>query len=240
MSEEPTPSGGGDAYAGFIDKWRARWPEWQLAEVFLPPAERQVALAWAALQQELLDAAWGGTEARPGEVKLLWWQEELHGWSQGRRRHPLGQVLQRQSAPWGALAEALAQLPASRERAQDASGAFAVLRPVAAAAAAVEAGLFGGPPSHASTDAIAANWLATRALRTDGAAVPLQALARAGQGDATAAWRRELSADWPVTRGTPRARRLWNALVLARLGHAGAGPLPAWRVVWTAWRAARN
>lgn len=87
------------ALQDFAGKWRARWPEWSVAEVFVPRAQRGVAVAWAALQQELTDAAWGGTDALPGEAKLGWWMEELQGWRQGRRRHPLGLALQRQDAP---------------------------------------------------------------------------------------------------------------------------------------------
>lgn len=233
------PTGAGDeALAGFLDKWRARWPEWHLAEVFLPAAERPVALAWAALQQELLDAAWGGEDARPGEAKLLWWQEELLGWSQGGRRHPLGQVLQRLPAPWATLGRSLARLPASRERAQHASEAFALLDPVASAAAEVEAALFGGAGPSSAT--VTANWLAARALQADGSAVPLQTLARAGQGAAAVEWRRELAGRWPIPDGAARVRRLWSVLARARLLRPAGDPPPAWRVLWAAWRAARN
>src|SRR5690606_20979970 len=33
------------ALEAFLDKWRARWPEWAIAEVFVPAAERGRALA---------------------------------------------------------------------------------------------------------------------------------------------------------------------------------------------------
>ncbi|MGH8077757.1 MAG: phytoene/squalene synthase family protein, partial [Lysobacter sp.] len=125
-----------DALETFIGKWRARWPEWSVAEVFVPPAQRTVALAWASLQQELTDAAWSGSDPRPGEAKLAWWQEELQGWALGRRRHPLGITLQRQPAPWAALAAALPTLRESRERPLDSATAFAQLMPLATAAAA--------------------------------------------------------------------------------------------------------
>ena len=42
----------------FIAKWRARWPEWAIAEVFLPASRRESMQAWFALLQELGDAAW--------------------------------------------------------------------------------------------------------------------------------------------------------------------------------------
>ena len=59
-----------EALAGFTSKWRARWPEWRVAEVFVPAAERERAVAWFALRQELADAAWAGSGPRPGEAKL--------------------------------------------------------------------------------------------------------------------------------------------------------------------------
>ena len=71
----------------FVAKWRARWPEWAIAEVFVPPSRREIAQAWMTLLQELGDAAWGGADVRPGEAKLTWWAEELLGWSRGARPH---------------------------------------------------------------------------------------------------------------------------------------------------------
>ncbi|MGH8079499.1 MAG: phytoene/squalene synthase family protein, partial [Lysobacter sp.] len=112
------------ALQDFAGKWRARWPEWSVAEVFVPRPQRAIAVAWAALQQELTDAAWGGTDALPGEAKLGWWMEELQGWRMNRRRHPLGLLLQKQNAPWGDLALTLPGLRDSRERPGDRSEAF--------------------------------------------------------------------------------------------------------------------
>ena len=89
-----------DALQGFLGKWRARWPEWAIAETFIPEAQREVAQAWLALREEISEAAWGGQDPRPGDAKLGWWTEELMGWSRGARRHPLGQVLQKRAAPW--------------------------------------------------------------------------------------------------------------------------------------------
>ena len=125
----------------FIDKWLARWPEWAVAQVFVPPAQRRTLLAWAALQQELTDAAWGGQDARPGEAKLGWWQEELLGWSRGLRRHPLGSVLQGQIEDWQILANVLPALRDSRERPADAAEAFAQVEVVARAFAGIDAAL---------------------------------------------------------------------------------------------------
>src|SRR5690606_4657087 len=174
------------ALEAFLDKWRARWPEWAIAEVFVPAAERGRALAWAALLQELRDAAWGGEDPRPGLAKLGWWQEELQGWGRGVRRHPLGIVLQRVPAPWAGLAAALDSLPASRERPGDVEEAFAGVAPFARAAAGVEQALFGvadepdPPQPDQAEDALMAAWLLqSRFLHGNDAHVPLELLAAA-------------------------------------------------------------
>ena len=99
-----------DALQAFLAKWRARWPEWAVAEVFVPAAQRERAQAWFALRDELGDAAWGGQDPLPGDAKLGWWAEELDGWSRGARRHPLGLALQRVQAPWDNLAACLPAL----------------------------------------------------------------------------------------------------------------------------------
>jgi len=36
----------------FIAKWRERWPEWNIAEVFVPATQRPLIAAWWALLQE--------------------------------------------------------------------------------------------------------------------------------------------------------------------------------------------
>lgn len=241
----PAPDGP-DALQAFIAKWQARWPEWSLAEVFVPQAQRPVALAWAALQQELTDAAWGGSDARPGQAKLLWWQEELHGWSLGRRRHPLGEALQRERAPWADLAATLPTLGDSRERPADAAEAFDRLLPTATAAAVIEQALFAdGRPDEPPARLLAATWLQARLARDGALAAPLSALARQPPGDdqdaVMAAWRDELLREWPAARHATRPRRLWAAIARARMARGAADqPLAAWPALWTAWRAARN
>jgi hypothetical protein len=239
MSGMPeSAAAGDDSLASFQRKWLERWPEWPLAEVFVAPGQREIMLAWAALQQELLDAAWGGSDARPGEAKLAWWSEELHGWSQGRRRHPLGRVLQGRPAPWGALAAGLPALRQSRERPLDADDAFASVEPAAVAAARVDAALSGGDVPNAAS--VTATWLAWRVLQHGESAVPLALLAGAEQGDPVGRWREALLHHWPTGRSTTRARRLWSTLARLRLAAAPGRAPPSWQVLWAAWRAARN
>lgn len=230
---------------GFIDKWRARWPEWAIAEAFLPASRREVAQAWLALLQELGDAAWGGADPRPGEAKLAWWAEELEGWSRGARRHPLGQPLSSRAASWAALAAALPTLHASRERPRDTTGAVAAVAPFAVAAAAVEAELSLAPATTASSGDLASALLAERLLHHPEGAVPLQLLAAQSGAQAGQAWAAALLAAWPAGAPVTRARRLHAMLQRGRLAQLARGvasplPLPRWRTLWRAWQAARR
>lgn len=92
----------------FIDAWQAAWPEWRVARVFVPEQQRALAEHWFALLAALTEIA--GLEPVPAAAKLAWWQEELHAWGKGARRHPLGQGLVRRALPWDALADALPAL----------------------------------------------------------------------------------------------------------------------------------
>jgi hypothetical protein len=210
----------------FLEKWRARWPEWALAEVFVPAERREPLLAWLSLRQELLDAAWGGSDPRPGEAKLGWWQEELEAWARGMRRHPLGLVLQARNAPWASLGTALPLLAATRDQ-----PAPARLRPFAEAVAEVSAAL-----EHGS-----------RVPQWERVAAGLQAqrlLAAAGEGSGTGAG--ALLEAWPPAGGTasdPLSMRLFDALRHARLqvrARGGDGPPARVRTLFAAWRAARG
>ncbi|MEG3190736.1 phytoene/squalene synthase family protein [Lysobacter sp. D1-1-M9] len=233
-----------EALASFIDKWRARWPEWMVAEVFVPRAQRELALAWAALQQELTDAAWGGSDPQPGAAKLAWWQEELRGWARGARRHPLGLALHRQPAPWAALAMSLPALQASRERASDDDEVLATLRAFAEAVAAVDAALFGaGRPDASSGDAalVSAVLLQSRCMLGGDAHLPLSATVQTAEGDPRALWAAQLRQRWPDATGAPRVRRIWAALARGRLERSDAArPLSHWTALRVAWRAARG
>jgi hypothetical protein len=232
-----------EALASFTGKWRERWPEWQVAEVFVPASQRESALAWFALRQELTDAAWGGSDPRPGEAKLGWWAEELRGWTQGRRRHPLGLVLQKLPVRWDLLATALPALLASREPPSDGAGAMATLQPFAEAVAHLAAGLFGGdaPPPP---DGVATSLLAEQLLGQGEAAVPLQVRARRGVSPARA-WAAELLDQWAYPPQDTRPGRIQAALLQARLRrYVATGEMQPgssrWRVLWQAWRAARG
>ncbi|WP_460824113.1 phytoene/squalene synthase family protein [Lysobacter olei] len=254
----------------FIEKWLVRWPEWSVAQVFVPQAQRPTLLAWAALQQELGDAAWGGSDARPGEAKLGWWQEELRGWSRGLRRHPLGAMLQAQPGDWLALASVLPALRDSRERPADAADALRQLAMVAEVLARIDAGLEAGAmpgeapgiPLGFATALVSQQLLHARLLVAGETAVPLQELARAGQGNAALLWAQQVPAlafevhgpghAMPEDQGTrgmtrsaqapvPRFRRVTAALARQRLRQGDvARPLPAWRALVAAWQGARN
>lgn len=208
---------------GFVRKWRAHWPEWAVAEVFLAPEQRALAAAWFALLQEFADAAWGGSDAAPGLAKLAWWQEELRGWAKGARRHPLGEVLQPYPAAWNALADAMPALR-HRELPADAADAVAALEAFSQVAAQVEASLFGAP---------SAAGIASLAML----AAPV-----AASGGATAA--AALLARWPSPPAEAPPVRLLGRIVRLRLQAVASGrpwhPAARWRVLWALWRTARN
>lgn len=233
-----------EALEGFIAKWRARWPEWRVAEVFVPPANRDVVVAWFALRQELTDAAWGGSDPRPGEAKLAWWSEELAGWAHGRRRHPLGLALQKLPVPWAVLGASLPALQASRDRPATAAEAATAVEPFARAVGRVAASLFANR-MPAPTQGIVASTLAERLLQGSLDGVPLELVARHGDGAAALrAWAAELLQGWPLPYdGTPQGR-VHAALVRERLKGIAAGrpharPVSSWRALLAAWRAAR-
>lgn len=220
-----------DDGADFVRKCRGAWPEWSIAESFVPAAERAVAPWWQALQFELMESAWGGADARPGEAKLGWWVEELVGWGEGRRRHPLGAVLSKHAAPWATLARALPDLAASRQRPATLQAAWAQLEPVAAAVAGVEAALL---DARGDGRTVAACWLHGRLARHAAGLVGEDTRA-AGE------WSARLRADWPRATALATTRRLESALARARLAAGDAArPRAPLTVLWTCWRAARD
>lgn len=233
------------AYDSFIDKWRTRWPEWAVAEVFVPPAQRQRTLAWFALLQELDDILNIGGDPLPADAKLGWWATELRDWSAQRSRHPLGRVLEPVRAPWAELAEALPELTAARARPQDSEAAFATLAGFGAAVAAVEAAVLEG--QAATPRQVVAQVLAQRLAEAGLEAVPLALQSASGPAAASEqaqrAWANELMRAWPARAAGPRPRRVWASLARQRLAPVAAGRVPQpgrqpLRVLWHAWRAA--
>lgn len=232
------------ALDSFLDKWRQRWPEWAVVEVFVPASQRQLAMAWFALQQEFVDAMNIVGDPLPADAKLAWWGEELRDWSRQRSRHPLGRVLEPHRAPWDVLAEALPSLARMRERPATPEAAIGMPRDLAAAIVEVESFLFSHPPGEALVQAVGAQWLAARLEAAGSAAIPVQV-----PGGATAspelAWAAELLRHWPARSGGGVPRRLWSALARSRLHRfraAGEGiaPLSPLKALWLGWRAAKG
>ncbi|MFC5437951.1 phytoene synthase [Rhodanobacter umsongensis] len=77
----------------FIDKWLAVQPQQRVALVFVDGRRYPGHVALAALEQELLGAAYGIREPQVAAAKLNWWAEELAGAAASGGRHPLTQVL---------------------------------------------------------------------------------------------------------------------------------------------------
>ncbi|MEP6632924.1 MAG: phytoene/squalene synthase family protein [Luteimonas sp.] len=228
-----------DAPASFVAAWRARWPEWDLAQIFIPAAQRDAVDAWFALLQTLTDAAWGGSDPTPGLAKLAWWHEELQGWSKGARRHPLGELLQRLPAPWSALSAALLSLQKSREIIIEEDAATTLLS-FASAVAACESALFG--PSTDPSKLIAQTLLDERRLCHLQVATTSKHTGPDVSSDIQARSAAPLRSN-PARDGTT-PRRIHDAIVRARLARAvengRTAPLSPWRTVLTAWRAARG
>lgn len=232
---------GSEALEGFLDKWRTRWPEWGVVEVFVPPAQRRTALAWFALLQEFEDAMNIAGDPLPADAKLGWWGEELRDWSRHRSRHPLGRILEPCEAPWATLAEMLPRLAHARTRPLDQDTAFVGIEPLARALAAVEAAVFGATASAAQVQAIALQLLSSRVQHGALQGVPLrvQGVAEPSVGS----WQSELLRRWPSSAGGPAPRRLVSALQQLRLGQSSGRPGRAvhrLRILWIGWRAARG
>lgn len=213
----------------FFDKWRRRWPEWLIAEAFIPEPQRELAMAWLALRGELADAAWSGSDPTPGVAKLGWWAEELFGWAQGARRHPLGRLLQKQPVAWGELAAGIPALRASRTQTGELASAIQGLEPFADGLARVSSALFDARPT-ASSWTTAVVLLGERALRQPPSGTPGEISARG------------LLLQPRLDAGS-RPERIHAALMRLRLQRLVAGQTPEagrWRALLTAWRAARG
>jgi hypothetical protein len=218
----------------FLGKWRGRWPEWRIAQVFVAEAQRETAEAWFAMLQEWTDAAWAGDDPTPGSAKLGWWREELIGWSKGARRHPLGAVLQKRSAMWAELANRLTALQNVREPLR-ADVDPDILRPQLQALSSViatcEYDLFAtqGAPADDAFGLLAAYALWRHDESIDAARIK--------------AWAQKLAMTAPRRAGS-QPRRIYDALSHARLRRVAAdGKLAALSppaALWCSWRAARG
>lgn len=233
------------ALDSFLDKWRQRWPEWALAEVFVAPPQRGQGVAWFALLQEFEDILNVEGDPLPADAKLGWWATELGDWAGQRSRHPLGRLLEPVPAPWAQLAAALPDLVAARGRPANADAAFAALERYAVAVAAVEAVVLGGPAPQPRQ--LLTQLLAARLAAVGQAAVPHDLLEEetrtAAAERAQRAWAGVLLAQWPARTTGAVPRRAWAALARGRLRPVAAGrrvrarPL---RILWDAWRGARG
>jgi phytoene synthase len=81
------------ALQSYIDKWLAVQPQQRIALAFVDQNHYPGHIALAALEQELLAAAYGIREPHVAAGKLNWWAEELSGAAASGGRHPLTQVL---------------------------------------------------------------------------------------------------------------------------------------------------
>jgi hypothetical protein len=218
-----------EALQSFLEKWQQAWPEWTIAEVFLPAKQHELARAWLALVGELADAAWSGEDATPGAAKLAWWAEELQGWSRGGRRHPLGMVLQKQAVAWADLGALLPALAASRTLTGDLSSAVIALEPVARRLMEAAEQLFQCKTPAEAQD-IAVLLLMQRALRMPASGVH-GALTASGV------------LQQPRLDAGTRVERLQAVLLRERLRQRARGLETAgsrWRCLWQCWRAARD
>lgn len=229
------------ALDSFLDKWRARWPEWSVAEIFVSPERRDIAQAWFALLQEFDDVLNVSGDPLPADAKLAWWGEELRGWSAQRSRHPLGRRLEPVRAPWASLADALPAMAAARETPAGRDEAVAALAAYGVAVAAVEADVLGRTPDP---EAVVAQVLAARLADVGTAAVPA-AFRQADDAASVRDWAMDVLQRWPASRQGARERRVLAAYArgrLERLSRTGApAPLPSRPVLlFTGWRAARG
>jgi 15-cis-phytoene synthase len=81
------------ALQSYIDKWLSVQPQQRMALVFVDPNKYPGHVALAALEQELLSAAYGIREPHVALTKLNWWAEELSKAHETGGRHPLTRVL---------------------------------------------------------------------------------------------------------------------------------------------------
>jgi len=230
------------ALDSFLDKWRARWPEWSVAEPFVAPDLRTRTVAWFALLQEFDDMLNTNGDPLPADAKLAWWGEELRSWASQRSRHPLGRVLEPVRAPWAQLADALPSLVDARTVAPDAPAAERALGDYARAVAGVEAVLFEDRLRSGAGHAVLRQTLAQRLFDAGVAGIPRSLLEQDATG-AAPRWAGMLVKPWRRRIAGPRPRRIWAVLARARLqAQANGKPIEATpvRTLLRVWWAARG
>ncbi len=168
---------GHGALQSYVDKWLAVQPQQRVALAFVDPRQHAGHIALAALEQELLGAAYGIREPQVAAVKLNWWAEELAGAAQSGGRHPLTQVLFDDERAHALPVERwLAPVRAAITQLEDGTPAdfaaqLAAAQPLHGALAALETAWWFGPqasPERAARVAVLAHLLhALRRLHDD-------------------------------------------------------------------------
>ncbi len=223
---------------GFIDKWLVVQPQQRIALVFVDGRRYPGHVALAALEQELLGAAYGIREPQVAAAKLNWWAEELAGAATSGGRHPLTQVLfddERAHALAGELwlapvLAAMAQL--EQGTAADFSAQFDTAMPLHGALAALETAWWYGVDASPTRAARVAtlNHLLYALLRLeqdverDRLPLPMARLARHGLS------RSQLRAASPARQQAIKAQ-LDDLLVRWKEAATLAGPLSVFRAL---------
>ncbi|MFA6231685.1 MAG: phytoene synthase [Rhodanobacter sp.] len=223
---------------GFIDKWLVVQPQQRVALVFVDGRRYPGHVALAALEQELLAAAYGIREPQVAAAKLNWWAEELAGAASSGGRHPLSQVLfdderahamptDRWVAPvWAAMAQL------EQGTAADFSAQLQAAMPLHGALAALETAWWYGPEASSTCAARVAtlNHLLHALLRLqqdaerDRLALPMARLARHGLS------RAQLRSHTPARQQAVKAQ-LDDLLASWKASESLAGPLSVFRAL---------
>jgi len=139
------------ALESWLHAWRESHPQLEAAWVFLRADPRhQIYGAFAALEQEWLDAVYAIREPHVAAVKLQWWREEMQLARSGAARHPLTQTVftdeRARAIPaplWDKALEA-AMLALDSAPAADLSAQLAAARPLHGLLARIETALWFG------------------------------------------------------------------------------------------------
>lgn len=91
MTDEP--QAWSDELQGRVDKWLQAHPQQRTAVNFVHRTRYAAHYALQALEQEMLDAAYGAREPQVVAIKLQWWVEELSAAPASGGHHPLTELL---------------------------------------------------------------------------------------------------------------------------------------------------